>query len=150
MSVRPVKCMLLAPVLGLLLLGHSFGAKDDYDVWRVPPGQPEQMWSKVDYDPKLSDPFFKSNEWSYQGGGLERPDPGMLPEGEKPRKLRHTARCFSTSLGIEHLVRFCEARLLDVNMIDLLIHDDDPAFIDALRVQIRNGMFTCQYSTAYK
>jgi len=155
MSVRPLKRMLLASVSGLLLLGHSFGA----EWWSVPPsGQPEQMRSKVDYDPKLSDPFFESNEWSHPLYIIKHPDghfedttSDKKPEKE-PHRLKHTANCFSTPFGVggKHLVRFCEARLVDVNTIDLLIHESNPAFIDKLRVQIRNGMFTCQYSTAYK
>jgi len=47
------------------------------------------------------------------------------------------------------LVRFCEAKLLDLNAIDLLIHEFSPAFRDALRIQIRNGKFTSQYWTLY-
>jgi hypothetical protein len=69
---------------------------------------------------------------------------------KNPPRLKHTAKCLSTSFGEEHLVTFCEARLLEANMIDLLIHDNNPSFTDALRVQIRNGMFTCQYWTRYR
>ncbi len=132
-------------VLALLLLVHGYGAE-----WPVPPpGQPAQMWSRVDYDPKLTDPFYKSNEWSYPDGS-QVVSSGMWPEGEDPPRLKHTAKCYSTSSGVKHLVRFCEAKLLDLNMIDLLIHESNPAFDDRLRVQIRNGMFTCQYWTASK
>jgi len=34
-----------------------------FDIWQAPPGGPEQMSSRVDYDPKLSDRFFESDEW---------------------------------------------------------------------------------------
>ncbi len=30
------------------------------------------MQSRVDYDPKLTAPFFKSNEWSYSDGEASR------------------------------------------------------------------------------
>jgi hypothetical protein len=67
--------------------------------------------------------------------------------------VKHTAECFiaSSKYGRDKdLVTFCEARLLDVNMMDLLIHEKNMAYIDALKVRIRNGMFTCQYWTFYK
>lgn len=146
-STRPLKWILLGPVLALLLLANGFGAA----WWEVPPsGQTDQMWSKVNHDPKLTDPFFKSNEWSYWEGGRVLPDRGMFAEGEVLRRSKHTARCFSTSFGTKHEVRFCEARLLDVNTIDLFIHEHNPAFDDRLRVGIRNGMFTCQFWTLYR
>jgi hypothetical protein len=107
------------------------------------------MSSRINHDPKLTDPFFKSNEWSYPYGGQVVID-GMWPEGQTPPRLRHTAKCFSTSLGREHLVRFCETRLLDEQMIDLFIHEKNRGFVDELTVRITNGMFTCQYWTGYK
>lgn len=60
----------LATVLALLLLGHGFADNLKYGIgsWEVPSGQPAQMWSQVDYHPELTDPFFKSNEWSFRGG----------------------------------------------------------------------------------
>jgi hypothetical protein len=115
------------------------------------------MWSEVDYDPKLTDPFFDSNEWSYPWWIIKHPDghfESTRSEDERPVKdpprLKLTAKCFFTSLGSKHLVRFCEARLLDVNILDLLIHESNPSFIDTLRLQIRNGMFTSQYWTGFK
>jgi len=147
MSIRPLKWILLGPVLALLLLGHGFGAE-----WPAPcPGQPEQMWSQVDYDPKLTDPFFESNEGSYQDYDLKGTPLGKRPK--QPSQLKHTAKCFTTALGYgryKDLVRFCEARLLDVDMMDLFIHESNPAYDDSLGVRIRNGMFTCQFSTSYK
>jgi hypothetical protein len=114
------------------------------------------MWSQANYDPKLADPFFESNEWSYPWYIIKHPDgtfedttSDRRPEKE-PTRLKQTAKCFSTSSGSEHLVKFCEARLLDANMIDLLIHHESPAFNDTLKVWIRNGVFTCQYWTAQK
>jgi hypothetical protein len=149
MSIRPLKWVLLGPVLALLLLSHGFGAE-----WPAPPpGQPELMRSQVNYDPKLTDPFFDSNEWSYADYDLEGVPLDKRPK--EPPRLKHTARCFSTSghstpQENEHLVRFCEARLFDVNMIDLFIHEDNAEFFDNLTVRIKDGMFTCQYWTGYK
>ncbi|MBI4964486.1 MAG: hypothetical protein HY913_14505 [Desulfomonile tiedjei] len=150
MKTRPIlavtKCLLaVILVLAFLLLGHGYRAE-----WPVPsPWQTDQMRSKVHYDPELTDPFFKSNEWSYPYGGQFVVD-GMWPEGKDLPRLKHTAKCISNSFGAEHRMRFCKARLLDVNTIDLLIHDSTPSFSDKLYVQIRNGIFRCQYSTWYK
>jgi hypothetical protein len=157
MSIRSLKWILLGPALALLLLEHGFAGNLKYGVgsWEVPPGQPDQMWSRVDYDPKLTDPFFKSNKWSYPWYIIKHPDGhfedtrGKRPKKEPPR-LKHTANCFSAAGGAEHLLRFCEARFLDPNGIDLLIHETNPSYIDALRVQIRNGMFACQYWAKYR
>lgn len=145
MNTRLIKLVLLGPILAMLLLGLCFGD----DRWTAPPGQPDQMWSKVDHDPKLSDPFLDSEEWSYWEGSRELPDKGMWGGEEAPPKLKHTARCFSTSRGVKHEVRFCKARLLDADKIDFFIKEFNPAFFDNLRVRIRNGMFTCQYWTQY-
>lgn len=141
MSIRPLRWILLAPVLTLLLLGHSYGGK-----WQSPPGgQPEQTQSRVNYDPKLTDPFFEREEWSYWEGSRTLPDRGMWLGDKEPPLLKHTARCFSTSFNVKHEVRFCEAKLLDGNVIDLFISEHNPAFDDSLRIRIRNGEFTCQY-----
>ncbi len=138
----------LATVLVQLLLGQAFGAE-----LQIPPSaQPDQMWSKVDYDPKFTDPFFKSNEWSYPWWIIEHPDghfESTRSEDESPVKdpprLKHTAKCFSTSFGEKHLIKICEAKLLDANAIDLFIHEDNASFIEDLKVQIKHGMFTCEY-----
>jgi hypothetical protein len=152
-------CVLaLATLLVLFLLAHSFADNLKYGIgsWEAPSGQPTQMWSKVDYDPKLTDPFFESNEWSYpwwiikhRDGQFESTRSEDESSVKDPPRVKHTAKCFSTSFGTVHLIKFCEARLLDANAIDLLIHEKNPAFRDALRVQVRNGMFTCQYWTFY-
>jgi hypothetical protein len=156
---RVTSCLLaLVAVLTLLLLGHGFADNLEYGIgsWQVPAGQPDQMWSRIHYDPKLSDPFFESNEWSYPWWIIKHSDghfESTRSDDERPVKdpprLKHTAKCFSTSFGSKHLARFCEAKLLDVNMIDLLIHEFSPAFRDALRVQIRKEKFTSQYWTLY-
>lgn len=143
MSTGPLKWMLWAPALALLLVGHGFGHESEY----LLRGQPGQMWSQVDYDPKLRDPFLNSNEWSYIPD-LDANPPENGPES--PLRLKHTAKCFSTSRGCKHDVRFCDAKLLGANAIDLFIHESNPRFIDNLRVQVRDGIFTCQFWTIYE
>lgn len=145
-SLRPLKWILSVSVFALLLLSDGFGDER----WEVPPpGQPAQMWSRVDYNPKLTDPFFESNDWSYRSGGKVHAT-GRTPEGEDSPRPKYTAMCFSNSLGgMEHLVEFCDAGLLGVNMIDLFIQHTCPGYADRLRVRIRNGMFTCQYWTLF-
>lgn len=110
------------------------------------------MSSRVDYDPKLTDTFFESDEWSYPYWIQEHPDGHFTSSRstdrdpvEDPPQLKHTAKCFSTSFGVKHVVNFCEARLVDGHVIDLLIHETNPAFRDSLLVRIRDGKFTCQY-----
>jgi hypothetical protein len=135
----------LTTVLLLSLPTHGLG----YDMWQPPPGQPAQMWSKFDYDPKLWDTFFESDVMGYPDRG-HITTRGKKRKGEDSSLSEHTARCFSNSLGTKHLVEFCEARLVDANTIDLLIHHTSPGFHDRLRVQVRNGMFTCQFWNLYQ
>jgi hypothetical protein len=71
-------------------------------------------------------------------------------EKTRPSLLGDTAMCFSTSRGVKHVIGLCEARLVDVNTIDLFIHNDGPGFLDRLRIQVKSGMFTCQYWTYHK
>jgi hypothetical protein len=143
---RIISCVLvLIAVLALLLPGLGFGA----ELSHPPSWQPAQMWSKVDYDPKLSDPFFDADEWSYLHGGQDVVYDGMWPEGEEPPRLKHTANCFSTSFGVEHLVRFCKAGLAGADTIQLIIYDHGGAFNDRLNILIEDGMFRCQYRTTY-
>jgi hypothetical protein len=53
----------LVMIAALLLLGQGFAGNLEYGVgsWEVPSGQPSQMQSQLDHDPKMIDPFFKSN-----------------------------------------------------------------------------------------
>ncbi len=149
LSVRAFRWIVLGPILALLLLGHGFAA----EWWEVPPrGQPAQIWSRVDYDPKLIDPFFESNEWGFSRGGQHHPSrysatrkgDGKIP-AQDTQCSKHSAMCFSSSFGVWHPVNLCEAKLIDEHTIELLIHETNPAFRDALRVLIRNGKFSCQY-----
>ncbi len=103
------------------------------------------MRSQVHYDTKLWDTFFESD--AGPGVGSRITDDGTIKGGEEPPD---TARCFSTGFGGgPHLVEFCEARLVDENAIDFLIFYHGPGYDDSLRVQVRSGMFTCQYWTFY-
>jgi hypothetical protein len=147
MSIRSGKWILLGPVLALLLLSHGFTGNLKYGVrsWEVPSSQPAQMRSRVDYDPKLTDPFFKSNELGCPEGGGKKT---TCRDGRPSQKL--TARCFSTSSGSKHEVEFCEARSVDASTIELFINGGGPAFDDNLSIRIKNGMFMCQYWTEYK
>jgi len=149
MHIQHLKWILLGPVLALLLFGHGFAA--EWGWWSVPPsGQPAQMSSRVHYDPKLSDPFFKSEKWCNPNGSYLVAS-GTGPEGEHPQRLKCTANVRVSPVGYsEHPpVRFCEARLLDTNSMDLFIHGSTASSNDALLVQIRNGVFWCQYWGGY-
>ncbi len=158
MSTRPLKWMLLGPFMALLFLGHCFADNCDHGIGRkgrVARGQPVQMRSRVHYDPTLTGPVFGSDEWKYpdyiqehSNGDFE--DMRSRKRVKDPPRLRYTAKCVSTSYGSKHPVRFCEVRLIDGNMIDLFINDFNPGNADALRVQIKNGMFTCHYWTVFK
>lgn len=132
LSFSSLKQMVLGFVLAMLLLGHCFGGDGGPDIWRARSGQPKQMWSHVGYDQKLLDTFFKSHSWGY------------------PARPEDTARCYSTGGEEKHVVELCEARLIDANTLDLLIYHTCPSFFDKLLVRMRTGMFTCQYSAAYK
>ncbi|MFH0821188.1 MAG: hypothetical protein V2B18_00425 [Pseudomonadota bacterium] len=136
--IRLLKWTILRLIAVLLLLGNGFEAKGQDQ----PLPQSAQTWSKVDYDPKLTDPFFNLNEWS-------DPMAQAWPKGTKPSPQKHTAKCFSDSFGCKHRVNFCEATLLDVNTICLFIHQRDGAFHDELSIQIENGWFRSRYSTTY-
>lgn len=143
------KGMLLAPLLTILLISQGFGVA----WWEVAPrDHPAQMWSKIRYDSALTDPFFDSNEWSSPRWMKEHPGGHFSARTSKgrrlvkdPRRLMHRAGCFSSSYGVWHRVRFCKAKIIDGQTIDVLIYENIGAFRDALRVRIRNGKFDCQY-----
>jgi hypothetical protein len=149
--VIPKLWLPVAVALALLPLGHGYGAE-----WPVPPpGQPAQIRSQVNYDPKLSDPFFESDEWSYPwwiikhgDGTIENTAGGPTDEKELPH-LKHTARCFTSFQG-EHWIKFCNAKLLDADTIEHCIHDGDEANSDNLRIVVQKGVFWSQYWTVYK
>ncbi|MFH1115943.1 MAG: hypothetical protein V1792_18685 [Pseudomonadota bacterium] len=177
-SIRDHKWILLGPVLVLLLIGYGFAD----DIWQAPPDQPEQMSSKVHYDPNLTDRFFESDEWVCPpgfGGAITcrdgKPililnDPChswlsllMMENCVEPREwtcpdgckecatcrdgrpvIKMTAKCHSTYRG-KHLVDLCKARLLDGEVLEILIYNSGPAFMDSLLVRISGGEFTCQF-----
>jgi hypothetical protein len=147
MCIRSLKWLPVV-VLALLLPGNGYS----WDEWEEPSGQPEQMRSRVHYDPKLTDTFFDADEWSYPYWIIEHPDGhfsstrlGYNDQVKKPPRLKHTAKCYSTSFAVKHVIKFCQARLLDGHTVDLLIHEVNPAYRDSLRVRITNGRFMCQY-----
>jgi hypothetical protein len=111
----------LATVLVLLLLGRGFG-----DKWTdpLPQGQPAQIKSQVNYNPKLSDPFFEAGE-------------------------SYTAQVF-TSFQYDRFIKFCDAKLLDGNTVELFIHEHNPSNDDNLRIVVENGVFWSQYWYYYK
>jgi len=90
---RITNCILpLAAALALLLVGYSFG----YVKWQDISWQPAQMWSKVDYDPKLSDPFFDSDEWICEDGYISSAkcrDGKYVQILRKPGESRPTGPC---------------------------------------------------------
>ena len=122
--------------------------------YRAPEGQPKQIKSRVSYDSKFSDPFFESSEWSYPwfiirhaDGHIENATGGTTDEKELPR-LKHTAKCFTAHQG-EHVIKFCEARLLKDNTIELFVQDMSPSTSDNLKILVKDGLFSCQYWTFY-
>jgi hypothetical protein len=122
MSTRPVKCVILRAVLALLLLGNGLSAE-----WPGPPsGQPMQMQSQVDYDPKLSDPFFKSYE-------------RVCTDWSCKRRRFKTAKCFP-SFNVSS-IDFCDAKLLADDTIELFIYGD----AHNLRMVVQNWEFRSQY-----
>lgn len=152
MTIRPFKWILLGPVLAVLLVGHGFGAD-----WPLPPPrQPAQIKSQVYYDPKLSDPFFETERWTYPYWEAEDVNGRVVytraqsPSGEKelPRS-KNTARCLS-SHQFEHTVDFCRAKFLDGDSIELFIYDDHSPIPDNLRIVVQKGVFWSQYWTYYK
>ncbi len=132
----------LTAVVVPLLVGHSFGAE-----WEDPPwGQPTQMQSQVNYDPKLSDPFFDTVEWSDPFMKDFRNEMGKWERKEVVEKL--TAKCFTSFQG-KHRIKFCDAKLLDGDRIELFIHERTAGDNDQLRIIIRDGVFRSQYWHVY-
>ncbi|MEW6351488.1 MAG: hypothetical protein AB1646_20745 [Thermodesulfobacteriota bacterium] len=147
MTMPRIKWMPVGLALAVLVLVHGFS-----HAWpdQVPPGQPAQMSSRLAYDPNLADPYFSSHDWSYPLHIQEHPGGRFFDLSTRkrldknPPRLKHTAKCSST-YEEDHAVKFCSARLLDENMIDLVFKEDNASFYERLRVQIRSAMFTCQY-----
>ena len=121
----------------------------------IPEGQPRQIESNVQYNPELHDPFFESNKWSYPDFVAkindDRFEDGLtgkiLKEKDVPR-LKHTANCISSSRG-DHLIKYCNARLLADGSIELYFHEDSPAYYDNLSITIKDNKFTSQYWIAH-
>ena len=116
--------------------------------------QPRQIRTPVQYDPGLSDPFFDSNEWSYPWWIIIRDDgsfedtTGEITDLKDAPRLKHTANCITKYKG-EHTIRFSRAKLYDDGTIDILIHDDSASTNDKLKIEVKNGYFSCQYWTTH-
>lgn len=146
-------CVLaLAVVLVLLLLGQAIGEWTD-----PPPGQPAQIWSQVNYDPKLSDPFFESEQWTSSDYAWEEVnDRTVLTRKKCPshrRKelqcLKNTARVFSSPMR-EHIINFCHATLLEDGTIKLSIRDDESYILEGLGIVVEKDRFMSGYGYAFK
>jgi hypothetical protein len=136
MVIRSLTCILLGPVLVLLCLGHGFGEE-----WpHFPYGRQEQIRSQVNYDLKLSDPFFETENWSCRNNE---------EECDKKDRLKNTARCL-TSFKYDHWISFCDAKLLDIDTVELFIHESTSSTYDNLRIVVQNGAFRSQYWTSYE
>ncbi|MGO9571502.1 MAG: hypothetical protein ACLP5H_28600 [Desulfomonilaceae bacterium] len=155
MSIRPLKWILLGPVSALLLLANGFAEEGAVPLgadpllpshepvpWRQslgrctdpPPGQPAQIKSQVNYDPKLSDPFFETGKWSDE----------MDEECGTEDHLKHKARCLS-SLDFEHVIHFCNAKLLYDGSILICIHETGPSADEHFGIVVENKVFWSQY-----
>lgn len=136
--VRFLTLILLGTIL--VLFNSVYGFADE---WNAPPrGQPNQIRSQVNYNPDLRDPFFESDSRSCPDGCTE-----CIKCSKGEPRLKHTAdvRVSPSRLSEHPPVHFCEARLVDANSLDLFIHQSTASSKDALIVQIRNGLFRCQY-----
>lgn len=117
-------------------------------------GLPVQMKTAVQYDSKLTDPFFKTEKSSYYWWIIEHDDgtfedtSGEFKKGDKPPRIRHTANCVTKHQG-KHTIRYCDATLHPDNTIELFIHDTTASTYDNLSVRIKDGVFQCQYWTKY-
>ena len=155
MNIRPLRWTVLTAVVILLLVASGFTDNLEYGIgrhWGGPTGQPPQKSSRVDYDPNLTDPFFKS-EWRYPNYIHVLPNRSLENHltGERtknPWRFGYTADCVANDGEVpDEPLGFSEVRLLDVNMIDMLIHEHTASSDNSLLVQIRNGIFSCQYWT---
>ncbi|MFH0821189.1 MAG: hypothetical protein V2B18_00430 [Pseudomonadota bacterium] len=139
--IRCHKWTLLGPVMVLLLLAHGLGAeRPDPSAW-----QPDQMWSKVNYDPSLTDPFFDTEEWRCRDGCTAC---ATCRDGKPVEK--NTAKCYSTSFGVKHQVRFCLAKSNGPRKTVLFIDKKDREFLEDLTIIVEEGWFRCQYRAVYK
>jgi hypothetical protein len=99
------------------------------------------MWSTIDYDPNLKDPFFKPNESS---------DALVCDDGVGTYGVNHKVECCCNSkegLDETRLHRFCEARVIDGHNIALRFYDPDRGHErgTCLMVWMRKGRFTMDY-----
>lgn len=138
-SFFDLKCSLFGLVFFISFI-NCYGF--DSELSKPPYQQPIQLWSRINYNAQLADPFFDSNEWSYPNYpylGIERPI--------NPPRLYHTAKCFSNSRQVRHVVDYCKAKFNNEESLDLFIHKDSPGFNDQLLIRVRKCQFKCQYWT---
>jgi hypothetical protein len=142
--IRPLTRLLLVPAVALLLLTTGFADTLRYgaEKWEDRPGQQNQIWSRVNYDPIPADPFFESNGLLYSRG--YHPYKHKVP-GKESHREKHTAECFSNAIAGRGLIKFCDAKFIGSHMIDLLIHVKGGFKYDGLRIWIRDGKFKSQY-----
>jgi hypothetical protein len=133
-----------------LIISITIGFVYGRDMWpEPPPGQPEQMWSKVEYELKFDDPFFHPKEWIYPARVVNYPNHTYAAH-IKPEYIdkSYTARCFvwSGEDDYAHSLGLCQARFLTSSKQDLLIRrSPEGASYDKLSIRIRNGNFVCIY-----
>jgi hypothetical protein len=144
MIMRPLTWLFLALAFALLLLtaGIADAVRYGTEMWDLRRGPHDQIWSRINYDPKLSDPFFESNGLLYSDG--YDPYKTEVP-GKGPNREKHTAECFSNALGGRSLIKFCDARFIGPHRIDLLIHVQGGFEYVGLRIWIRDGKFKSAY-----
>ncbi len=143
---QSLKWIVLGTLLTQFFVSYGFGADP-----RSPQDLGPQIWSRVEYDPKLTGPFFRSVKWTYPRWIREHPRGHFIslrredknPVKDPPRIVR-TADLLSTSWNHKHLLNFCEARLLGQHTIQLFVPDQNN-ITEHLRVLIRYGKFSCQY-----
>ncbi|MFH1117959.1 MAG: hypothetical protein V1792_28900 [Pseudomonadota bacterium] len=143
---RSLKWVVLGTLLTHFFLSHGLCAGP-----RIPQDLAPQIWSRVQYDPKLNDPFFRSVKWTYPDWIREDPKGYFIslrsedknPVKDPPRLVR-TAELLSNPWNYWHLLNFCEAGLLGKHTIQLFVPDQNNT-TEQLRVLIRDGKFSCQY-----
>ena len=114
--------------------------------------QPKQMESPVEYDTEMTDQFFEVDKWSSPWWIIERDDgsfedtTGQITRREDIPRLRHTAEC-RTEHQIPHMINFSEARQINKDTIEILIHDESASTYDDLTVIVKNGRFSSHYKT---
>lgn len=93
-------------------------------------------WSYPDFIIKIDDDRFEDTKTGE-----------ILKEKDVPR-LKHTARCITSSTD-DHLIKYCDAKLLSDGSIELYFYEFSPAYYDNLLINIKRNKITSQYWTAH-